>query len=73
MRSLAQHVFPTKVKFFMDSFRQATKKDQAYLLLELNHLTPDPGRVRPSIFNTEEVEIHGPPCESKDLTFDLDP
>ena len=27
MRSLAQQVFPTKVKFFMDSFREDNKKD----------------------------------------------
>ena len=31
MRSLAQQVFPSKVKFFMDSFREATKKEHGYL------------------------------------------
>ena len=31
IRSLAQHVFPTKVKFFMDSFREAAKKDHGYI------------------------------------------
>ena len=30
MRSLAQQVFPTKFKFFIDSFREATKKDHGY-------------------------------------------
>ena len=39
MRSLDQKVFPTKVNFFMDSFRVASKKDHASLLLdgEISH------------------------------------
>ena len=57
MRSLAQQVFPTKVKFFMDSFGEATKKDQGYLLLDLHPLTSDPLRVRTSIFKSDGVEI----------------
>ena len=69
MRSLAQHVFPTKVKFFMDSFREATKKDHGYL----HPLTPDPLPVRTSIFKSDEVEIFAPTNETKEANFDLDP
>ena len=73
MRSLAQQVFPTKVKFFMDSFREATKKDHGYLLLDLHPLTPDPLRVRTSIFKSDEVEIFAQASEAKEVRFDLDP
>ena len=72
MRSLAQQVFPTKVKFFMDSFREATKKDQGYRLLYLHPLTPDPLRVRTSIFKSEQLEIFAPASETKEVRFDLD-
>ena len=73
MRSLAQQVFPTIVKFFADSFREATKKDHGYLLLDLQPLTPDPVRVRSSIFKSEEVEIFAPVSETKEVSIDLDP
>ena len=72
MRSLAQQVFPTKVKSFMNSFREATKKDHGYLLLDLHPLTPDPLRVRTSIFKSDEVEIFAPASETKEVNFDLD-
>ena len=73
MRSLAQQVFPTKVKFFMHSFRETTKKDNGYLLLDLQPLTPFPLRVRTSIFKSEQLEIFAPASETKEDTFDLDP
>ena len=73
MRSLSQPVFPTMVKFFMDSFRESSKKDHGYLLLDLHPLTPDPVRFRTSKFKTDEVEISAPASETKEVTFDLDP
>ena len=65
MRSLAQQVFPTKVKFFMESFREATKIDHGYLLVDLHPVTPDPIRVRTGIFKSDEVEIFAPASEAK--------
>ena len=73
MRSLAQEVFPTKVKFFIDSFREATKNDHGYLFLDLDPLTPHPLRVRTSIFKSDEVVIFAPASETKEANFDLDP
>ena len=73
LRSLAQQVFPTKVKIFMDSLLEATKKDHGYLVLDLHHLTPDPVRVRTSIFKSDEVEIFAPVSETKEANFDLHP
>ena len=49
----AQQLFPTKVKFFMDSFREATKKYHGYLLVDLLPLTPDPVRFRTTIFKSD--------------------
>ena len=73
MRSLAQQVFLTNVKIFMDWCREATKKDHGYLLLDLHPLTPDHIRVRTSIFKSDQVEIFAPASESKEANFDLDP
>ena len=39
IRSLAQQVFPTQVKYFMDAYREATKKEHDYILLDS---TPSP-------------------------------
>ena len=57
----------------MDSFREATKNDHGYLLLDLQALTPDPLRLRTSIFKSDQVEIFAPISETKDANFDLDP
>ena len=72
MRPLAQQVFPSKVKFFMDSFREATKKDHGYLLLDIHPLTPDPLPVRTSKIMSDEEEIFAPASETKEANFDLD-
>ena len=56
----------------MDSFREATKKDHGYILLDLHPLTPDPLRVRTSIFKSDEVEIFAPASEIKEANFDVD-
>ena len=73
MRSLAQQLFRTKVKFFMDIFREATKKEHGCLLLDLHPMTPDPVNVRKSIWTPDEVENLAPASERKDGIFDLDP
>ena len=53
----------------MDSFRQATKTDHGYLLLDIHPLTPDSVRVRRSIFKSDEVEIFAPASEPKEGKF----
>ena len=60
-------------QIFRDSFRQATKTDHGYLLLDLHPLTPDPVRVRTSIFLSVEVEIFAPASETKEVRVDLHP
>ena len=60
MRSQAQQVFPTQVKYFFHAFLEATKKEHGYLLLDLHPVTPDRLRVRRRIFKPEELEIYAP-------------
>ena len=73
IRSLAQHVFPTQVKYFMDAYREATKKEHGYLLHDLQPLTPDRFRVRSSIFKPDEMEIYAPSGGIEEQSFDLEP
>ena len=73
MRSLAQQVFPSQVKYFMDAFLEATKKEHGYLLLDLHPLTPDRLRVRSRIFKPDELEIYAPAGGPEDQTFELEP
>ena len=69
MKSLAHAVFPSKVKFSMDSFREARKKDHGYLLIEFDPLSPDRLRVRKSLLMSDEVEIFQPASETKEVPF----
>ena len=73
MRSLAQQVFPSLVKYFMDAFQEATKKKHGYLLLDLHPLTPDRLRVRSRIFKPDELEIYALSGGPEDQTFELSP
>ena len=70
---LSQHVFPTIVEFFMDSFSEATMKDHGFLILALHPLTLDPVTVLTSIFNADGLENFAPASENKEGNFDLDP
>ena len=60
MRSINLHVFRTKVKFFMDCFREPIKKDHWYLHLDLHPLTPHPVRVRCSLASSTTGLSLGP-------------
>jgi len=72
-RSLAQQVFPNRVKFFMNSFENATQKQHGYLLLDLHPRTPEEIRVRSRIFRNEEVEIYTPLESPAEVEFDMSP
>ena len=72
-RSLAQQFFPSQVKYFMDAYRDATKKKHCYLLLDLHPLTPDRFRVRSSIFKPDEMEIYALSGGLEEQSFDLEP
>ena len=73
VRSLAQQVFPNQVKFFVNAFEDATRRDHGYLVLDLHPQTPDPVRVRSKIFANEELEIYAPSETNQELEFDTTP
>ena len=60
VRSLAQQVYPTQVKFFINAFQDATQREHGYLLLDLHPNTPDTLRVRTKILDNEEMTIYTP-------------
>ena len=73
MSSLAQQqVLPNNVKFSMDTFGEGTKKDNGYLLIHLQPITPDPVRVQRSMLKSDESEIFAGPAEPKEFNFDRD-
>ena len=63
---------PHQSIIFQYSFREGAKIEHGYLLLELHPLSPDPVRVRTSIFKSEVVEIFTTATVTKDVNFDLD-
>ena len=60
IRSLAQQAFPSKVKFLVQAFEDATDRPYGYLLLDLHPQTPEEMRVRTKIFRNEEMEVYIP-------------
>ena len=73
MRSIAQQVFPSQVKYFMDAFQEARKKEDGYLLQDLHPVTHDILRVRGRIFKPEELEIYAQAGGPEEQTFELEP
>ena len=57
----------------MDTFRDATKKEHGYLLLDLHLLTPYSVSVSRSIIISDEVEISAPASQPKEAFFNRDP
>ena len=73
MRSVAPQVFRSKVDFFIDTFRKATKTDHGYRVLDVHPLSTEPGRVVRIKFNNDEVENFARARESKEVNHDLNP
>lgn len=48
---LARHLFPGQTKYFMESFKDATKKPHGYLMIDLTQYTPDEYRLKTDIFS----------------------
>ena len=49
VRVLARQVYPSKTKFFMEAFEDATSGPYGYLFVHLKPCTPEPYRVRTNI------------------------
>ena len=73
IRSLAQQVFPSQVKFLMDAFKEATRSNHGYLLLDLHPQTPDQLRVRSRLFKNDNIEIYASKTDAQEQSFELSP
>ena len=71
IQSVAPQGFPTQVKYFLNDYREATKKDHRSILLHLHPVRPDRLRVRRSICKPDELEIYAPSGGLEEQSFDL--
>nr|CAD2159494.1 unnamed protein product [Meloidogyne enterolobii]CAD2190887.1 unnamed protein product [Meloidogyne enterolobii] len=57
VRNIGVQLFPRKLDYFLDAYRQATNKPFGYLVIDM-HASSDPGlRLRTSIFKEDEEKI----------------
>jgi hypothetical protein len=54
---LGKQMFPGKLKYIQESFKDATAEPHGYLLLDLRQETPDHTRLRTRIFPTERHQV----------------
>ena len=57
----------------MDAFKEATRNNHGYLLLDLHPQTPDPLRVRSRLFKNAKIEIYAPQTDAQEQTVELAP
>jgi hypothetical protein len=55
---LGRQIFPERVKYFRESFADATSKSYGYLLVDLKPTTPDELRLRTDIFPNENAYVY---------------
>ncbi len=56
--TLAKQVFPHRVNYLLDSFRDATSKPYGYLLIDCHQLTPENMRLRTNILPGERQIVY---------------
>ena len=55
VRILSRQLFPTKTKYFLEAFADATKEPHGYLMVDLTQYTPDDFRLKTNIFSNTPV------------------
>ena len=55
---LAKQMYPGKMKYVQESFKDATLKPHGYLLVDLRQETPDHMRLRTSIFSSDRQIVY---------------
>ena len=55
---LGKQMYPSKVKYIQESFKDATQMPNGYLLLDLQQETPDHLRLQTHIFPTEQQVVY---------------
>ena len=58
MTHLAKQIYPGKVKYVQESYKDATLIPHGYLLIDLRQDTPDQLRLRISIFPSEHQVVY---------------
>lgn len=58
--NLAKQMYPGKIKFLQDAFRDATSEAYGYLMIDLKQTTPDNLRIRTHIFPSDTVHVYVP-------------
>lgn len=69
INTLAKQVFPNNIKYFYESYEDATKNPHGYLLLDLSQQTPDNLRLRTNIFPDETTVVYTPINRRPRTTF----
>ena len=59
MSRLAQQMYPGRVKFVQEAFKDATAVPYGYLLVDLKQDTPEDMRLRTAIFPDDGVPAEG--------------
>lgn len=60
IRYLAQQLFPGKINYLLDAYKQATSRPHGYLLLDLTQSTPDNRRILSDILPNEDCYVYLP-------------
>ena len=60
MNILAQQMFPSRKKYFLESLEDATRQPHSYLLLDLTHHCPDQFRLRTGLLPGEWPAVYLP-------------
>ncbi|KAF7627102.1 hypothetical protein Mgra_00009612 [Meloidogyne graminicola] len=60
VRNLGVQLFPKKLDFFLDTYRQATKENYTYLFIDLHPASDSSLRLRTNIFNIDNPDSDRP-------------
>ena len=53
---LAKQMYPGRVKYMQDAFKDATSTPYGYLLIDLKHETPEVARLRTKVFPDDVIQ-----------------
>jgi hypothetical protein len=60
VRTLATQLYPGRVPFFMESYKDATRSPFTYLLVDMHPNTPDDQRLKTYIWPDESTIVYVP-------------
>ena len=60
IRTLGSQLFPARLKYFMDSYKDATENKFSYLVINMHPNTPEELRLTSNIFPNERTQVYLP-------------